>query len=336
MGGVLCKRADEVDNTGSADPKTEKLLPTKAILGVDDPDWKQKMKTWECPVRDLTGDVTWRTTKPNYDNANVKFLRQRSRKHAQGSLEHVVQDIVKNYEMEISHKVVPADWNTIDTSKFKIKANMGAEFDVAGCIKLGSYNVLLDNTKGYKAAPFEETHKLWQSKLESGFGWECLKVHTPPPVVRFSWRHWGHLGGTTLDEEAQGKGQLVELFGFSVATLDDKGKMIDLQNYYDADKFLKEVGEFQDDTEGDAVKEGKHTKDRVLLAETNVVISPRPGDDANEDGAKDDDAKEGSVSLSDVEKPGKPGMIRMNSHEELMERLQSFSSRRSLPDLEAQ
>merc|ERR1712187_371314 len=56
------------------------------------------------------------------------------------------------------------------------------------------------------------------------------------PKVGFTWRHWGRFTGTY--EENQGKGQLVEMFGFGTATVNEKLQLTKVEIYYDADEFL--------------------------------------------------------------------------------------------------
>ena len=61
------------------------------------------------PTRSYMDDVNiqWRTNKPNYDRANKKYLTEKSLSHAAGSLEQVVENLVKTWEMESTHKINP-------------------------------------------------------------------------------------------------------------------------------------------------------------------------------------------------------------------------------------
>lgn len=43
--------------------------------------------------------VKWRFGKPNYERVNKLYFENRSKNHAEGSLEMVVQTIVKNWEV---------------------------------------------------------------------------------------------------------------------------------------------------------------------------------------------------------------------------------------------
>ncbi len=50
--------------------------------------------------------ISWRSgSKPNYDLVNRKFLSERKRRHRAGSLEKLIEDAVKTWEMEAAHKV---------------------------------------------------------------------------------------------------------------------------------------------------------------------------------------------------------------------------------------
>ena len=58
------------------------------------------------PVRDYMDDETtqWRTVKPDYKLVNDKYMKEKTNNHAAGSLEKLVENIVKTWEMESSHK----------------------------------------------------------------------------------------------------------------------------------------------------------------------------------------------------------------------------------------
>jgi hypothetical protein len=49
-------------------------------------------------------DIEWRSVRPSYDLVNQKYLKERSRFHAAGSLEKLVENLVKTWEMESTHK----------------------------------------------------------------------------------------------------------------------------------------------------------------------------------------------------------------------------------------
>ena len=59
------------------------------------------------PVRDYMDDenIQWRTVKPNFKSLNDKYMKEKTNKHAAGSLEKLVENIVKTWEMESTHKM---------------------------------------------------------------------------------------------------------------------------------------------------------------------------------------------------------------------------------------
>lgn len=61
----------------------------------------------DTPLRSYMDDpeIEWRTTKPSYDQANEKYLAERTRQHPKESLEKFVENFVKTWEMESTHKI---------------------------------------------------------------------------------------------------------------------------------------------------------------------------------------------------------------------------------------
>lgn len=83
---------------------------------------------------------------------------------------------------------------------------------------------------------WQDSHDLFHSTFSS-FPWEVLEVFTGPPVVAFSWRHWGHFTGEYKGNK--GKGELIEVFGWGVATVNENLQLCETKIYYDAEKFLE-------------------------------------------------------------------------------------------------
>lgn len=48
--------------------------------------------------------IQWREGKPDFTQVNKAYLEGRTRIHRDGSLEKIVEDLVKSWEMEASHK----------------------------------------------------------------------------------------------------------------------------------------------------------------------------------------------------------------------------------------
>lgn len=50
-------------------------------------------------------EIQWKTVKPDYTLANKKYLTERTKKHTAESLEKLVENLVKTWEMESTHKI---------------------------------------------------------------------------------------------------------------------------------------------------------------------------------------------------------------------------------------
>ncbi|KAH7284829.1 hypothetical protein KP509_34G072300 [Ceratopteris richardii] len=162
----------------------------------------------EDPYRShMTGegekDTAWRHGgPPSYHVVNSLFEQTRTQEWCKGSLERVVQDLVKTWEMELSHKTKLEDFKTLHPQKFRFSVNGGPWLTGQETLKVGSYNALLQTKLegehgAYKASQetFESSHDVFRAAFPGGFAWEVLEVYPGPPTVAFKWRHWGVMEG---------------------------------------------------------------------------------------------------------------------------------------------
>jgi hypothetical protein len=114
--------------------------------------------------------------------------------HEHGSLPFLVENLVKNWEIEASFKTELADWRTIDHSCYKFALNGGPAQTGDHMLRVGTYNALLTASQYYDPAhnDFEISHKAFKRMMPT-FAWEVLEVYSGPPVVAFRWRHWGEM-----------------------------------------------------------------------------------------------------------------------------------------------
>lgn len=227
-----------LDVNGSGKPLTKKELEgvkeeleaIKAKFGLKE------------PTRSFMDDpeTKWRFGgPPDYSLTNLFYLKQRSKVHPEDSLEKVVENLVKTWEMERSHKVDCKQHKSVDQEQFNISANGGKTYNNVEANKVGNYNVLLDacpaNVWDTANTTWEQSHDKFHTAF-AAFPWEILEVFSGPPKVGFSWRHWGHFTGTY--EGNKGKGELVEMFGFGTATVNDQLQLCDVEIYYNAEDFI--------------------------------------------------------------------------------------------------
>lgn len=200
----------------------------------------------------------WQRGTPNYDVADLLFFRGRSKKHAEGSLEGIVEDAVKAWESEASHLLFK-DWRTVQHDVYKISANGGRTFKGDEAAQAGNYNVLLDGVDDIlynsKEESFLSSHRLFGDAFQGGFPWELLQVFSPPPKIAFSWRHWGTFTGEY--KRRRGDGKVYDLLGFGILVVNDKLKVQSIEIFYKPEDFLKAL-------QGDLPPEALHAGATVL------------------------------------------------------------------------
>ncbi|MBE9010547.1 SnoaL-like polyketide cyclase [Pseudanabaenaceae cyanobacterium LEGE 13415] len=202
------------------------------------PLWVQDRDT----VIEQTADATWRyTLPPQYHRTNA-FLKQESQyQHLEGSLEAIVQNLVRAFEMEASFKTNPQQWVSIVQDKFRMSTNGGKAYTAADVVEQGTYNLFLTETEHYnpKTEDFETSANLFHTAFPKGFVWELIEVLSGPPHVTFKWRHWGTFTGRYKDFEPTG--ETVEIVGLSIARVSDDLKIESLEHYFDTNAFLEKL-----------------------------------------------------------------------------------------------
>ncbi|RYR50595.1 hypothetical protein Ahy_A07g037229 [Arachis hypogaea] len=187
-------------------------------------------------LEDEVHNTHWRHGGPPlFDAVNKLFEQGRTKEWPKGSLEETVQNAVKLWEMELSHKTRLQDFRSINPDKFMLSVN---GFDVVmrekgrkglngeETLRLGSYNALLKNTlpeqfQFYKASEetYESSHEAFRTAMPRGFAWEVIKVYSGPPLVTYKFRHWGFFEGPFRGHAPTG--EMVEFFGIGVMKINN-------------------------------------------------------------------------------------------------------------------
>ncbi|KAL0362615.1 UNVERIFIED_CONTAM: Pathogen-related protein [Sesamum calycinum] len=157
---------------------------------------------------------------------------------AKGSVEEVVQNAIKSWEMELSHKTRIQDFRTINPDKFKLIVNGREALSAEETVSLGSYNSVLkssmpDEFKYYKAheETFDSADDAFRTALPRGFPCEVVAVYSGPPVITFKFRHWGYFEGPFKGHAPTG--EMVQLFGVVILKVDELMRAEEVEIYYD-------------------------------------------------------------------------------------------------------
>ncbi|SCU98884.1 LAMI_0F16600g1_1 [Lachancea mirantina] len=181
-----------------------------------------------------TPPSVWRGKVPNYAEINEKLSVQRQKHFEPNSLEELVSNLVRCFEMEATHKANPADWISVDHNVFVMTVNGGPAVTIKDLVTKGGYNVFIGDQPGYNASEsnYEKSEEVFRNALRQGFLWELLDLKTDLPKAYLKWRHWGIKDGEFNGHK--GDGSLLEFPGSSVVTLNDKMQIIKLEHEFDA------------------------------------------------------------------------------------------------------
>lgn len=114
--------------------------------------------------------------------------------HEAASLPSLVENLVKNWEIEASFKPELKDWRTIDHANYSFAINGGPPQTAEYMLRVGTYNAIIAPNEFYSPAnsDFASSHKTFKRMMPT-FAWEVIEVYSGPPTVAFRWRHWGQM-----------------------------------------------------------------------------------------------------------------------------------------------
>lgn len=192
--------------------------------------------------------VPWRYgAPPNYEVVNAAYFAGRSKVHTVGSLEAVVQNLVKNWEVESHHIADTKYWQTMKVDTFTAYSNtLRCPFSAGQMAEIGPYNMLLGKHSLYDATKetYDTANEVFKTCFDEGFPWEVLEVHSGPPTVSFTWRHWGKLSGPYRASDGtvyEATGETIEMFGNCVARVTSDLKIESLELFFDREDFLQRL-----------------------------------------------------------------------------------------------
>jgi len=108
--------------------------------------------------------------------------------HEAGSLPELVQNLVKNWEIEASFKMDNKDWRTIDHANHTFAVNGQPPVTAERFLELGTYNAVISPNQFYSPehSDFASSHKTFKGMMPT-FVWEVVEVYSGPPQVAFKW-----------------------------------------------------------------------------------------------------------------------------------------------------
>ncbi|KAK1091964.1 hypothetical protein LTR48_005260 [Friedmanniomyces endolithicus] len=194
--------------------------------------------------------VKWRYGKaPDYSKTRKVWEEGKKMNHAAGSLPQLVENLVKNWEVEASFKPRLQDWRTIDHENYSFAINGGPPQSAEHMLKVGTYNAIIAPNEYYSPenSDFASSHKTFKRMMPT-FAWEVTEVYSGPPKVAFKWRHWGvmkndYVGFNDKGEKivAKAHGGPIDIYGVTVATVDDKVRLQTVDTWFDPLEMFRQI-----------------------------------------------------------------------------------------------
>ncbi|CAM9001520.1 unnamed protein product [Rhodiola kirilowii] len=190
-------------------------------------------------------NTVWRYGQtPNYDVANKLFEEGRTKVWPEGSLEEMVQNLVKTWEMESFHKMRVEDRKSIDADKYRFSLNGRKWLNLQEIRDLGGgYNNLLQTSLPEKyriynpdVETFASSHLAFTTAFPRGFAIEIFEVYSGPPRIMYKFRHWGFMEGPFKGHAPTG--EMVQFYGIGIFEVDDKMKVVKVEFFYDPGELL--------------------------------------------------------------------------------------------------
>ncbi|CAF1399772.1 unnamed protein product [Adineta steineri] len=206
----------------------------------------------DAVLKDVSTDIKWRNGIPNYTKANSLFEKYKSTNHQPGSMISIIENIIKNWEKEVSHKTDPRQWTTVDLDNYRFSCNGQQKYSGWQMVKLGTYNALIGQTNYYdsNAITFEESHIAFKRSLGEGFAWEIVELYSGPPTITFTWKHFGRMtdyfscpGLSGFVYKADPTNKMVKIYGMCKITVNENYQIQDLQVFYDPNQLFTQLTE---------------------------------------------------------------------------------------------
>ncbi|KIK51361.1 hypothetical protein GYMLUDRAFT_265867 [Collybiopsis luxurians FD-317 M1] len=187
---------------------------------------------------------------PDYTKTRASYQAGKAMNHLPSSLESIVENLIKNWEIEASYKTDLGDWRTIDHANYSFSVNGGPAQSGEHMLKVGTYNAIIPPNEYYSPEhlDFRASHITFK-RLMPTFAWEVLEVYLGPPKVVFKWRHWGEMKNDYVGFNNKGEkvvckahGREISIEGVTVGEVNDKLQLQKVETWFDPEALFRQLG----------------------------------------------------------------------------------------------
>ncbi|KAI9650956.1 hypothetical protein NHQ30_000991 [Ciborinia camelliae] len=231
-------------------------------------------------------DAKWRYNQPpDYRNTRKVWAQTKTQNHQAASLPSLVENLVKNWEIEASFKTDISDWRTIDRPNFTFSINGSAPVTGEYMLKVGTYNAILKSNEYYSTekSDFSSSHKTFKRMMPT-FVWEVLEVYSGPPTVSFKWRHWGVMKNDYVGVNDKGEkvtipahGGAIDIQGVAVAKVDSAVRLQAVELFYDPLELFRQIAKKNEVKKTDLPSDSKEDLTTLLHGEGYQAEKPEVG-----------------------------------------------------------
>ncbi|CZT00372.1 uncharacterized protein RAG0_08420 [Rhynchosporium agropyri] len=233
----------------------------------------------DATLKDSTSK--WRYGRaPDYSNTRKVYEQSKTQSHTAASLPNLVENLVKNWEVEASFKPDISDWRTINHANYSFSINGGPAQDAEHMLKVGTYNAIITPNEFYdpEKSDFASSHKTFKRMMPT-FAWEVLEVYSGPPTVAFKWRHWGvmkndYVGFNNKGEKVRVKahGEAIDIQGITIAKVDDKVRLQGVETWFDPMEMFRQIASKGEVTKSSPTPESSEDLTTQLHGEEVVPV----------------------------------------------------------------
>ncbi|KFZ06033.1 hypothetical protein V501_07791 [Pseudogymnoascus sp. VKM F-4519 (FW-2642)] len=194
--------------------------------------------------------ANWRYGQPpDYSGTRKVYGETKTKNHEPGSLPFLVENLVKNWEIEASFKTSISDWRTIDHSNYTFSVNGGPPQSAEHMLSVGTYNAIIAPNEFYSPehADFASSHKTFK-RMMPAFAWEVLEVYSGPPLVAFKWRHWGEMKRDYVSLNDKGEkvtvpahGATIDIQGVTIARVNASMQIQSIETFFDPLEMFRQI-----------------------------------------------------------------------------------------------
>lgn len=154
------------------------------------------------------------------------------------SATQLVEFLISAFEKESLLSSHPNHWISAAPGGFRLRINHGREFALDEVNPHGIYRIFLEETLFHCADELSESVKQSLTRaFKHRLSPELIAIYSGPPKITFQWRYGGSFEGLLRGHTPTCLS--IEVFGITVATINEDMQLTRLEYFFDSGQFLQ-------------------------------------------------------------------------------------------------